>query len=161
MNSLIDLKELNCNIKNKMLKIKFTNVIFCSLIIILMFTKGRGRALKNIVLVVVVFCLTIMSAVLMITTDNEAKDSKKTKQEKTEQTTKKKEQQPKKQDKAINIKNQEELAEIIYSKQDEQTKMNAYNEVIKKGILPRSHNYQEAIYAYEESVWLKKNSGDN
>ncbi len=161
MNSLIDLKTLNCNIKNKMLKIKFTNVIFCSLIIILMFTKGRGRALKNIVLVVVIFCLTIMSAVLMITTDNEAKDSKKTKKEKTEQTTKKKEQQPKKQDKAINIKNQEELAEIIYSKQDEQTKMNAYNEAIKKGILPRSYSYQEAIYAYEESVWLKKNSGDN
>lgn len=161
MNSLIDLKTLNCNIKNKMLKIKFTNVIFCSLIIIFMFTKGRGRALKNIVLVVVIFCLTIMSAVLMITTDNEAKDSKKTKQEKTEQTTKKKEQQSKKQDKAINIKNQEELAEIIYSKQDEQTKMNAYNEAIKKGILPRSHSYQEAIYAYEESVWLKKNSGDN
>lgn len=97
----------------------------------------------------------------MITTDNEAKDSKKTKKEKTEQTTKKKEQQPKKQDKAINIKNQEELAEIIYSKQDEQTKMNAYNEAIKKGILPRSYSYQEAIYAYEESVWLKKNSGDN
>lgn len=117
--------------------------------------------MKNIVLVVVIFCLTIMSAVLMITTDNEAKDSKKTKQEKTEQTTKKKEQQSKKQDKAINIKNQEELAEIIYSKQDEQTKMNAYNEAIKNGILPRSHNYQEAVYAYEESVWLKKNSGDN
>ncbi|WP_239763250.1 hypothetical protein [Mammaliicoccus sp. I-M35] len=102
-----------------------------------------------------------MSAVLMITTDNEAKDSNKTKQEKTEHTTKKKEPQQKKQDKVINIKTQKDLAEIIYSKQDEQTKMDAYNEAIKKGILPRSHNYQEAVYAYEESVWLKKNTGDN
>ncbi len=158
---VIELKKLDCNIKNKMFKIKFTNVMFCSLIIILMYTKGRGRELKNIVLVVVIFCLTIMSAVLMITTDNEAKDSNKTKQEKTEHTTKKKEPQQKKQDKVINIKTQKDLAEIIYSKQDEQTKMDAYNEAIKKGILPRSHNYQEAVYAYEESVWLKKNTGDN
>lgn len=97
----------------------------------------------------------------MITTDNEAKDSKKTKQEKTEQTSKKKEPHQKKQDKEMNIKTQEDLADIIYSKQDEQTKMNAYNEAIKKGILPRSHNYQEAVYAYEESVWLSKNESFN
>ncbi len=102
-----------------------------------------------------------MSAVLMITTDNVDKDSKDAKQKKTEQTAKKKEKTQKKQEKEINIKTQEDLAEIIYSKQDEQTKMNAYNGAIKKGILPRSHNYQEAVYAYEESVWLKKNSGEN
>jgi len=48
----------------------------------------------------------------------------------------------------------------MYSKQDEQTKMNAYNEAIKKGILPRSHNYQEAVYAYEESVLLSRNDGN-
>ncbi|GEM_PF-1491334 len=117
--------------------------------------------MKNIVLVLVIFCLTIMSAVLMITTDNVDKDSKDAKQKKTEQTAKKKEKTQKKQEKEINIKTQEDLAEIIYSKQDEQTKMNAYNGAIKKGILPRSHNYQEAVYAYEESVWLKKNSGEN
>lgn len=35
--------------------------------------------------------------------------------------------------------------------------MNAYNEAIKKGILPRSHNYQEAVYAYEESVGMLEN----
>ncbi|MCJ1782873.1 MULTISPECIES: hypothetical protein [Mammaliicoccus] len=117
--------------------------------------------MKNILLVGIIFCLTILSAVLMITTDNKDKDSKKTKEEKTEQTTKKKEPQQKKLDKAMNIKTQEDLADIIYSKQDEQTKMNAYNEAIKKGILPRSHNYQEAVYAYEESVWLSKNEDIN
>ncbi|MCC2088739.1 hypothetical protein KRP69_05870 [Mammaliicoccus sciuri] len=116
--------------------------------------------MKNIVLIMVIFCLTIMSAVLMIKTENESKDSKKTKQEKTEQTAKKKEKTQKKDEKEFHIKTQEDLAEIIYSSQDEQTKMNVYNEAIKKGILPRSHNYQEAVYAYEESVWLKKNSGD-
>lgn len=93
----------------------------------------------------------------MMTTDNDSKDSKGTKHEKTEQAAKKKEKTQKKQKKEFNIKTQEDLAEIIYSKQDEQTKMNAYNEAIEKGILPRSHNYQEAVYAYEESVWLSKN----
>ncbi len=97
----------------------------------------------------------------MMTTDNDSKNSKGTKHEKTEQAAKKKENTQKKHDKEFNIKTQEDLAEIIYSKQDEQTKMNAYNEAIKKGILPRSHNYQEAVYAYEESVWLSKNESIN
>ncbi|OOV38834.1 hypothetical protein BS756_05330 [Staphylococcus sp. MB371] len=117
--------------------------------------------MKNILLVATIFCLTVLSAIYMMTTDNDSKDSKGTKKEKTEQAAKKKEKTQKKQEKEFNIKTQEDLAEIIYSKQDEQTKMNAYNEAIKKGILPRSHNYQEAVYAYEESVWLKKNSGEN
>ncbi|MDQ7131013.1 hypothetical protein BUZ90_11295 [Mammaliicoccus sciuri] len=116
--------------------------------------------MKNIILVIIIFCLTIMSAILMITTDNDSKDSNDNKQEKTNQASKKKEKTQKKQKKELNIKTEEDLAEIIYSKQDEQTKMNAYNEAITKGLLPRSHNYQEAVYAYEESVWLKKNSGD-
>ncbi|PTJ75011.1 hypothetical protein BUZ84_14095 [Mammaliicoccus sciuri] len=115
--------------------------------------------MKNIILVVIIFCLTVLSAIYMMTTDNDSEDSKATKQEKTEQAAKKKEKTQKKQEKEFNIKTQEDLAEIIYSKQDEQTKMNAYNEAIKKGILPRSHNYQEAVYAYEESVWLKNNGG--
>lgn len=93
----------------------------------------------------------------MTTTDKDEKDSKGTKQEKTEQAAKKKEKTQKKQEKELIIKTQEDLAEIIYSKQDEQTKMNAYNEAIQKGILPRSNNYQEAVYAYEESVSLKNN----
>ncbi len=122
---------------------------------------GRDETLKNILLVAIIFCLTLLSAVLMITTDHDDKSSKKTKQEKTEQTTKKKEESQKKQDKEIHIKTQEDLAKIIYSKQDEQTKMNAYNEAIKKGILSRSHNYQEAVDAFEESVWLSKNEDIN
>lgn len=113
--------------------------------------------MKNILLVAAIFCLTVLSAIYMMTTDNSSKDSKATKQEKTEQAAKKKEKTQKKQEKEFNIKTQEDLAEIIYSKQDEQTKMNAYNEAIKKDILPRSNNYQEAVYAYEESVWLKNN----
>ncbi|MCD8825168.1 hypothetical protein [Mammaliicoccus sciuri] len=117
--------------------------------------------MKNILLVAIIFCLTVLSAVLMIRTDTDHKDSKKTKQEKTEQSTKKKEKSQKIQEKEINIKTQEDLVKIIYSKQDEQTKMNAYNEAIQKGILPRSHNYQEAVYAYEESVWLSKNESIN
>lgn len=98
-----------------------------------------------------------MSAILMITTDNDSNDGKDNKQENTHQVAKKKENTQKKHEKEFNIKTQEDLAEIIYSKQDEQTKMNAYNEAIKKEILPRSNNYQEAVYAYEESVWLKNN----
>ena len=97
----------------------------------------------------------------MMTTDNDSEDSKATKQEKTEQAAKKKEKTQKKHEKEFNIKTQEDLAEIIYSKQDEQTKMNAYNEAIEKGILPRSHNYQEAVYAYEESVWQGENEITN
>ncbi len=41
MYSVIDLIILKCKIKIKNVKIKFTNVILCSLIIILMFTKGE------------------------------------------------------------------------------------------------------------------------
>lgn len=115
--------------------------------------------MKNILLIGIVFCLTVLSAILMITTDNESKNSKETKKEKveqTEQSDKKKDNTQKKQDKEFNIKTQEDLAEIMYSKLDEQTKMNTYNEAIKKGIIPRSDNYQEAVYAYEESVRLKE-----
>ncbi|MBN4910821.1 hypothetical protein IDG46_12820 [Staphylococcus sp. EG-SA-13] len=113
--------------------------------------------MKNILLVATIFCLTVLSAIYMTTTDKGEKDSKGTKQEKTEQAAEKKEKTQKKQEKELIIKTQEDLAEIIYSKQDEQTKMNAYNEAIQKGILPRSNNYQEAVYAYEESVSLKNN----
>ncbi len=148
---------VKCKIKIKNVKIKFTNVIICSLIIMMMFTWGRDRSLKNIFLVTTIFCLTVLSAILMMTTDDDTKGSKDIKQEKIEQAAKKKEKTQKNQKKELEIKTQEDLAKIIYSKQDEQTKMNAYNEAVKKGILPRSNNYQESVYAYEESVWLKNN----
>ncbi|MGO0146518.1 hypothetical protein ACNF46_001100 [Mammaliicoccus sciuri] len=93
----------------------------------------------------------------MIKNDNNSTDSKDTKQEKTDQATKKKSKTQNKPEKDLNIKTEKDLAKIIYSEEDEQTKMNAYNEAIKKGILPRSNNYQESVYAYEESVWLKNN----
>ncbi|WP_239738574.1 hypothetical protein [Mammaliicoccus sp. C-M14] len=98
-----------------------------------------------------------MSAIYMIKNDNNSTDSIDTKREKTEQTTKKKSETHNKSEKELNIKTEKDLAKIIYSEEDEQTKMNAYNEAIKKGILPRSNNYQESVYAYEESVWLKNN----
>ncbi|MCD8787765.1 hypothetical protein C6576_14140 [Mammaliicoccus sciuri] len=113
--------------------------------------------MKNIILVIIIFCLTIMSAILMITTDNDSNDGKDNKQENTHQVAKKKEKTQKKHEKEFNIKTKEDLAEVMYSKQDEQTKMNAYNEAIKKGILPRSLNYQEAVYAYEESMRMLEN----
>ncbi len=113
--------------------------------------------MKNIILVAFIFCLTVLSAYFMMTTDNKSDDQKDSKKHKTEQTSKKKEKNEKKQDKALNIKTQKDVSEIIYSNKDEQTKMNAYNEAIKKDIFPRSNNYQEAVYAYEESVWLKNN----
>ncbi|RIO06678.1 hypothetical protein [Mammaliicoccus sciuri] len=112
--------------------------------------------MKNILLIGIIFCLTVLSAILMMTTDNESKNSKETKKEKVEQSDKKKSNTQKKQVKEFNIKTQEDLADIMYSKLDEQTKMNAYNEAIKKDIIPRSYNYQEAVYAYEESVRLKE-----
>ncbi len=121
-----------------------------------LYTKRRGKALKNILLVVIIFCLTVLSAILMMTTDNDSKKNKDTKKEKTELTTKKINKTQKKKEKEFNIKTQKDLAEIIYSKQDEQTKMNAYNNAIKNGILPRSEHYQESVYAYEESVELKE-----
>ncbi|EZX16746.1 hypothetical protein V070_02425 [Staphylococcus aureus C0673] len=122
----------------------------------MIFTKGIGKPLKNILLVVIILCLTVLSAVLMLTTDNDSKNNKTTNKEKTEQSTKKRDETQKKKEKDFNIKTQQDLAEIIYSKQDEQTKMNAYNEAVKKGILPRSDHYQESVYAYEESVRLKE-----
>ena len=111
--------------------------------------------MKNIMLVVIIFCLTILSAYFMITTDNKQEDKKDASKEKTEQASKKKEKTQKKQENEPIIKTQKDLAEIIYSKKDEQTKMNAYNQAIDKGILPRSNNYQEAVYAYEESARLE------
>ncbi|RIN15140.1 hypothetical protein BU075_10200 [Mammaliicoccus vitulinus] len=115
--------------------------------------------MKNIILVVIVFCLTILSAYFMITTDNKQEDKKDAHKEKTEQASKKKEKAQKKQENEPKIKTQKDLSKVIYSDKDEQAKMNAYNEAIDKGILPRSNNYQEAVYAYEESVWLKNNTG--
>ncbi|WP_436871589.1 hypothetical protein [Mammaliicoccus sciuri] len=117
--------------------------------------------MKNLILVVFIFFLTVMSAILMMTTGNDSTDIKDNKKENTEKVVKKKENSEKKVVKRYNIKNQEDLAKIIYSKQDEQTKMNAYNEAIEKEILPRSHNYQEAVYAYEESVWQSENEITN
>ncbi|WP_237727758.1 hypothetical protein [Mammaliicoccus vitulinus] len=95
----------------------------------------------------------------MITTDNKQEDKKDASKEKTEQASKKKEKAQKKQENEPKIKTQKDLSKVIYSDKDEQAKMNAYNEAIDKGILPRSNNYQEAVYAYEESVWLKNNAG--
>ncbi|RIL46532.1 hypothetical protein BUY93_13120 [Mammaliicoccus fleurettii] len=117
--------------------------------------------MKNLILIVIIFFLTVMSAILMMTTGNDSTDIKDTKKENTAKVVKKKEVSDKKEVKGFNIKNKEDLAKIIYSKQDEQTKMNAYNEAIEKGILPRSHNYQEAVYAYEESVWQGENEITN
>lgn len=113
--------------------------------------------MKNISLVVIVFCITVFSAYLMITTDNKGENNKKEEKKNTEQVTQNKEKPQKKKEQELDIKTQQDLTEIIYSKKDEQTKMNAYNQAIDKGILPRSNNYQEAVYAYEESVWLNNN----
>lgn len=107
--------------------------------------------MKNIILVVFIFCLTIFSAYFMITSDSEPDDKKDKKQEKTEQTKKSSN------DKSINIKTQEDLEKVINSEKDEQTKMNAYNQAIDKDILPKSKHYQSAESAYKESVELKKN----
>ncbi|WP_239701136.1 hypothetical protein [Mammaliicoccus sp. D-M17] len=84
-----------------------------------------------------------------------------TNQEKKEQSKsvkKNKEKSKKNSEKELKINNRQDLQEIIYSKKDEKTKMNAYNQAIEKDILPRSNNYQESVYAYEESVWLQNNS---
>ncbi|MEB6286917.1 hypothetical protein [Mammaliicoccus sciuri] len=104
--------------------------------------------MKNIILVAFIFCLTVLSAYFMMTTDNKSDNQKDSKKHKTEQTSKK-------QDKALNIKTQKDVSEIIYSNKDEQTKMNAYNEAVKKEIIPRSNNYQNAELAFEESLKIK------
>ncbi len=104
--------------------------------------------MKNIILVAFIFCLTVLSAYFMMTTDNKSDDQKDSKKHKTEQTSKK-------QAKALNIKTQKDVSEIIYSNKDEQTKMNAYNEAVKKEIIPRSNNYQNAELAFEESLKIK------
>lgn len=84
----------------------------------------------------------------MMTTDNNSNGQKDSKKNKTEQTSKKK-------DKELNIKTQKDVSKIIYSNKDEQTKMNAYNEAVKKEIIPRSNNYQKAELAFEESLKIK------
>ncbi|WP_323703199.1 hypothetical protein [Mammaliicoccus sp. Dog046] len=107
--------------------------------------------MRNIILVVIIFCLTIASAWYMETTDHSEHSKKGSKKEKTEQVKKKNQAND------LNIKNQKDLSKVIYSHKDEQTKMNAYNEAVDHGIIPKSNHYQEAVKAYEESVWLKNN----
>src|SRR5699024_12406026 len=85
--------------------------------------------------------------------DTDEKEDKTTKQKKDAKSYKEKKE---KQDSEMKINNQQDLAEIIYSKKDEKTKMDAYNQAVEKKILPRSNNYQEAVYAYEESVQIKE-----
>ncbi|MCD8807858.1 hypothetical protein K1Y25_01140 [Mammaliicoccus sciuri] len=99
--------------------------------------------MKNIILIVLILCLTICSAILMISTDSE--DTSKTKDKKTSQ----------KSGKKLELKDQKDLEKIIISNKDEQTKMNAYNEAVKKEIIPRSNNYQKAELAFEESLKIK------
>lgn len=99
--------------------------------------------MKNFILIVLILCLTICSAILIISSDSE--DTKKAKDEKTSQ----------KSDEKLEIKNQKDLEKVIISNKDEQTKMNAYNEAVKKEIIPRSNNYQKAELAFEESLKIK------
>lgn len=117
--------------------------------------------MKNIILVAFIFCLTIFFAYFMVITDSKPEDKKDPKQEKVEKSkseSKSKEKSQDKQEEELQISNQQDLQDVIYSEKDEQIKMNAYNQAIEKGILPRSNNYQEAVYAYEESVWIKNNT---
>lgn len=100
--------------------------------------------MKNIILIAFILCLTICSAVLMITTDSEEGNSKKH------------EKVAHKNNGNLEIKNQSDLKRIIYSNKDEQTKMNAYNEAVKKEIIPRSKHYQNAEVALKESLKIKK-----
>ncbi|MBF0748652.1 hypothetical protein [Mammaliicoccus lentus] len=105
--------------------------------------------MKNLIPVILVVCFTLFTGYLMITGEmgTDEKDDKATEQKKDAKSSKeKKEKKEGKQD----------LAEIIYSKKDEKTKMDAYNQAVEKKILPRSNNYQEAVYAYEESVQIKE-----
>lgn len=80
----------------------------------------------------------------MMTTDNNSNGQKDSKKHKTEETSNKK-------DKELNIKTQKDASKIIYSNKDEQTKMNSYNEAIKKEIIPKSNSYQKAELAFERS----------
>lgn len=123
--------------------------IFCSLILMIIETRERGIQMKNLIPVILVVCFTLFTGYLMITGEmgTDEKDDKATEQKKDAKSSKeKKEKKEGKQD----------LAEIIYSKKDEKTKMDAYNQAVEKKILPRSNNYQEAVYAYEESVQIKE-----
>lgn len=110
--------------------------------------------MKNIILVVLIFCLTIFSAYYMTVTDSKPDDKKDAKQEKTEKSKKSSK------DGDLNIKTQKDLERIINSKKDEQTKMNAYNQAVNKKIIPRSEHYQSAEDAYEESVQLKNGKNE-
>ncbi|MBM6629602.1 hypothetical protein JTF04_07885 [Mammaliicoccus vitulinus] len=117
--------------------------------------------MKNLILIGSITIITIFSAYLMLMTDSKSEDKKDPKQEKSEKSKSESEDKgnsQKKQDKELQINNQQDLQEIIYSEKDEQIKMNAYNQAIEKGVLPRSNNYQEAVYAFEESVWIKNNT---
>ncbi|MGK9044279.1 hypothetical protein [Mammaliicoccus vitulinus] len=110
--------------------------------------------MKNIILVVFLFCLTIFSAYYMTVTDSKPDNKKDAKQEKTEQSKKSSK------DEDLNIKTQKDLEKVINSKKDEQTKMNAYNQAVNKNIVPRSEHYQNAEAAYEESVKLKNGKNE-
>lgn len=115
--------------------------------------------MKNLIPVILVICFTIFTGYLMITGEmgTDEKDDKATEQKKDAKSSKEKKE---KQDSEMKINNQQDLAEIIYSKKDEKTKMDAYNQAVEKKILPRSNNYQEAVYAYEESVQIKESKSE-
>lgn len=126
-------------------------------------TRERGIQMKNLIPVILIICFTIFTGYLMITGEmgTDEKDDKATEQKKDAKSSKeKKEKTEEKQDSEMKINNQQDLAEIIYSKKDEKTKMDAYNQAVEKKILPRSNNYQEAVYAYEESVQIKESKSE-
>ncbi|MBO1209484.1 hypothetical protein P3U44_12335 [Mammaliicoccus sciuri] len=109
--------------------------------------------MKNIFIIIFVICLTIFSAYYMITSEYHPKENTSTKHEKKE----KKKSVHKKEDE-LKINNLNDLQEIVYGNKDEKTKMNAYNQAVEKNLIPRSNNYQSAVYAYEESIWIKNNT---
>lgn len=110
--------------------------------------------MKNLLLIVFVICFTVFSGYLMASESLQEKDLEVSKHDSTNKKTKEK---PKRQQDELQIENKQDLAEIIYSDKDEEIKMGAYNKAVEKGILPRSNNYQEAVNAYEESVWMEEN----
>lgn len=117
--------------------------------------------MKDFFLILSIFILTVTFGYLMLDSESLKDEVSNKKENQQHKYAKKKTEDVSKNKKykvsEFEVRNEKDIQKIIYSNKNEITKMKAYNQAVDKGIIPRSNNYQFALNAYEESVWLKNN----
>lgn len=117
--------------------------------------------MKDFFLILSIFILTVTFGYLMLYSESLKDEVSNNKENQQHKYAKKKIEDVSKNKKCkvseFEVRNEKDIQKIMYSNKNEVTKMKAYNQAVDKGIIPRSNNYQFALNAYEESVWLKNN----